>query len=264
MKKEIKKMSLTVLHIFYWLIIIWSILISWYIIWKEIVVRNLNLTKYSSNPIVVINREKINTKYEILDRYVYVTNKKFYIYKRVLENSTWDNLTWKKLNNKKYKIIKKEINNLELNRIYKQNKKTNKIVNEKLLYDYMSYNWDVIDLRMDLMDQMDLLNLLDEYNVWPYFDKKNNTLYIFAHSSWKLFNLWKIFFKMKVWDKVIFFDNQWQIYDTYKIIKRNIVPVKKFENDIFLTFKNKIVFATCYPFNSTSHRLYLVLVKTNN
>lgn len=251
-------------HFLFWVIIVSSIVFSWFIIWREIVIKHFNLTKFSTAPIVVLNREKEIKVYEIVDKYIYLTNKKFYVYKRVLVWS-WDqnSTTWNNIKQtKKYKIVKKIVNKLELTRDYTQ--QNNKIKYLKTLYDYMSYNWNVIDLRTDLMNQIDLLNLLNEYNVWPYFDKKNNTLYIFAHSSWKLYNLWKIFFKMKKWDKIIFFDNQWQLYDTYKIVERKIVKAKDFENKYFLTFKNKIVLVTCYPFNSTSHRLFLVLKKINS
>jgi len=215
----------------------------WFLLWKELVIRYLNLTNFS-DPIVVVNNKEIKEKiqYVILWKYVYLTDKEIYDYKK----------EWKK-------IIIKKIKNLTIKRTYTST--WNKI---DKLYDFFVYSGSTIDIRIDKMNQYNFEDFLEQFNIAPYYDKKNNTLYIFAHSSWKLYNIWLIFYKMKVWQILTFYDIKSWISDKYKIIDKKIVPKKEFYDNIFLNEKNKIIFATCYPFNSTKKRLYLILEKVNN
>jgi len=223
------------------LILIWIIFISMIIVWVYLWNSYINIDTIKDNDLLVIN--KIEEKIVIPYTYTYNVNNKLIDYEK---DSNWT-------------IIIKDSLQKNIEKQY-----TNTFDKKDKLYDmfYFVKNKKPYDINLKEMGKYNFLDLLDIFSTAPYYDTKLNTLYIFSHSSWKLFNPWKDFIEhMNEGDELDFIDNDsWKI-DTYIINKREIVHKDKFNNNIFLTVKNQIVLITCYPLNSTQKRLLLYLDK---
>lgn len=185
------------------------------------------------------------TEYTIIIPYTYnyTDSKKFIDYTRDEKNNITktQNLAEKKFEKKYDQNLKKQDKLYDTFLIVKSNER--------------------YDVNLSKLWKYDFLSMLETFSTAPYYDTKNETLYVYSHSSWKILNPWASYFNIKEWDTLEFLDYDSQTLDTYEVESRNIVGEKEYNNSIFMTIKDRIVLVTCYPLNSNEKRLYLVLKK---
>jgi len=245
-------------------IFLWVFFYISFIIWLQVIYRFFpDLSDILNNIIIFKIEKKI---YVIEDEYKYVSYKPIYIYYK-----SWNELIVKEYKNFKFKREYEEIKNKEEDKRKnkREDKEKIKIENNfsKLdkIYDFIEIKWKTFDIHVNELNNIKEFNeKLESISIAPYYDISNNTLYIFAHSSWKpILNIWREFYKLKLWDIVKLYDIQKWIEDSYKVVNKFVLTKQQFK-DRFLSWKDKIVLVTCYPLFSNKKRLIIVLKKINN
>lgn len=222
------------------LIIIWIFCWSIFLLIKLLTDSYINLDVSNKNITVI----KKNSK-EIIIPYIYTYSDN----KKIIDYEKWTDWKIHTIEKLEKRIEKKYWNNMKKNNLLYD-----------MFFDKQTKKW--YEINLNNLWKFNFVDLLETFSSAPYYDKKNNTLYVFSHSSWKIINIWKDYFDMKVWDEFDFLDYDWNITDEYFVENRDIVPKNQFYDDIFLnTIKNRVVLVTCYPLNSTAKRLYLTLKK---
>lgn len=234
-----KKIILFILKFFIILIFWWSI----FLFFKLITDSYINIDLSNKNITII----KKHTK-EIIIPYIYTYSDN----KKIIDYEKWDDWQLHTIEKLEKRIEKKYWDNMK---------------KHDLLYDMFYNKRTKKSYEVNLSDlwKYNFVELLDTFSSAPFYDKKNNTLYIFAHSSWKIINIWREYFDMEVWDEFDFLDYDWNISDEYFIENKDIVTKREFYDKIFMnSIKNRIVLVTCYPLNSTAKRLYLTLKKKDS